>query len=394
MRSGKLVVAQIGAGKFAEYQDLPNISSLPQLTLKWICDLDRKRAEELGARFGAERITSDFREVCADPEVDLIKIATSHEIHLPIIECAAAAGKHIFCEKPMAMRDEEAWKIMKAVRKNHVKLCVDLNRRMSPALQALKKSVYGHLANPRHSPWRYIETARGPLPEEEFKHLLIRIQDESSSYGLQHVDPLIGGGEIIGESVHWLDVACWFFAPAVPVEITAWGSSRLSHGINLKFSTGDDMTLTFSCSGTFDYPKELFEVTAGNALFRSEFFVENTVYGVPGAEKPEYFPMKHYSGAIKEEGFAAYIAKYRERVSGFGGNQKEIETSRPFEVDKGHLNMWKAFTEAVLEDRPSPCDELAGFQSTYLAQLAIRAIECRQTLPVPVERFIPAIFLR
>ena len=94
MRSGKLVVAQIGAGKFAEYQDLPNISSLPQLTLKWICDLDRARAEELGARFGAEKITSDFREVCADPEVDLIKIATSHEIHLPIIECAAAAGKH------------------------------------------------------------------------------------------------------------------------------------------------------------------------------------------------------------------------------------------------------------------------------------------------------------
>ena len=394
MRSGKLVVAQIGAGKFAEYQDLPNISSLPQLTLKWICDLDRKRAEELGARFGAEKITSDFREVCADPEVDLIKIATSHEIHLPIIECAAAAGKHIFCEKPMAMRDEEAWKIMKTVRKNHVKLCVDLNRRMSPALQALKKSVYDHLANPRHSPWRYIETRREPLPEEEFKHLLIRIQDESSSYGLQHVDPLIGGGEIIGESVHWLDVACWFFAPAVPVEITAWGSSRLSHGINLKFSNGDDMTLTFNCSGTFDYPKELFEVTAGNALFRSEFFVENTVYGVPGAEKPEYFPMKHYTGAIKEEGFAAYIAKYRERVSGFGGNQKEIETSHPFEVDKGHLNMWKAFTAAILEDRPSPCDELAGFQSTYLARLAIRAIECRQTLPVPVERFIPAIFLR
>jgi len=394
MRSGKLVVAQIGAGKFAEYQDLPNISSLPQLTLKWICDLDRKRAEELGARFGAEKITSDFREVCADPEVDLIKIATSHEIHLPIIECAAAAGKHIFCEKPMAMRDEEAWKIMKAVRKNHVKLCVDLNRRMSPALQALKKSVQDHLAHPRHSPWRYIETAREPLPEEEFKHLLIRIQDESSSYGLQHVDPLIGGGEIIGESVHWLDVACWFFAPAVPVEITAWGSSRLSHGINLKFSNGDDMTLTFNCSGTFDYPKELFEVTAGNALFRSEFFVENTVYGVPGAEKPVCFPMKHYTGAIKEEGFAAYIAKYRERVSGFGGNQKEIETSHPFEVDKGHLNMWKAFTASILEDRPSPCDELAGFQSTYLAQLAIRAIECRQTLPVPVERFIPAIFLR
>ena len=393
MRNGKLVVAQIGAGKFAEYQDLPNIGSLPSLTLKWICDLDRARAGEMAGKFHAEKVSSDFREVCADPEVDLIKIATSHEIHLPIIECAAAAGKHIFCEKPMAMRDEEAWKIMKAVRRNGVKLCVDLNRRMSPALQALKRSVQAHLAAPRHSPWRYVETLREPLPEEEFKHMIIRIQDESSSYGLQHLDPLIGGGEIIGESVHWLDVACWFFAPAIPTEITAWGSSRLSHGINLKFSSGDDMTLTFNCSGTFDYPKELFEVTAGNALFRSEFFVENNTYGVPGA-RPEYFPMKHYSGAVREEGFAAYLAKYKERFEGSARNAKDLETEKPFEVDKGHLNMWKAFVDAILNGKPSPCDELAGFQSTYLAQLAIRAIECRQTLPVPVERYQPAIFLR
>ena len=393
MRNGKLVVAQIGCGKFAEYQDLPNITSLDQLILKWICDLDTERACEMQKKFGAEKITSDFKEICADPEVDMIKIATSHEIHLPIVECAAAAGKHIFCEKPMAMRDEEAWRIMKAVRKHGVKLCVDLNRRMSPALQALKKSVEKHLADPQHSPWRYIETLRQPLPEEEQKHMIIRIQDESSSYGLQHLDPLIGGGEIIGESVHWLDVACWFFAPAIPVEITAWGSSRLSHGINLKFSNGDDMTLTFSCSGTFDYPKELFEVTAGNAFFRSEFFVENTAYGVPGA-KTEYFPMKQYEGNIKEEGFNAYIAKYQERFRSFTGNSKELENAKPFEVDKGHLNMWKAFVDAILNDKPSPCDELAGFQSTYLAQLAIRAIECRQTLPVPVERFIPAIFIR
>ncbi|MBR2373790.1 MAG: Gfo/Idh/MocA family oxidoreductase [Lentisphaeria bacterium] len=393
MRNGKLVVAQIGCGKFAEFQDLPNIAAIPQLQLKWLCDLDTERAGELSRRYGAEKVTSDFREICADPEVDLIKIATSHEIHLPIIECAASAGKHVFCEKPMAMRDEEAWKIIRTVRKNGIKLCVDLNRRMSPAPQALKRNVEEHLKNPVHSPWRYIETARTPLAEEEYKHMMIRIQDESSSYGLQHLDPLIGGGEIIGESVHWLDVACWFFAPAVPVEITAWGSSRLSHGINVKFSSGDDMTLTFSCSGTFDYPKELFEVAAGNAFFRSEFFVENNTYGVPGAET-EYFPMKHYSGNIAEEGFNAYIAKYHERLQGFAGNSKTLENSKPFEVDKGHLNMWRAFVDAVLNDKPSPCDELDGFRSTYLAQLAIRSIECRQTLPVPVERWTPAIFIR
>ena len=95
MRNGKLVVAQIGCGKFAEHEDLPNISSLDTVLLKWVCDLDRKRAEEMKEQFNAEKVTSDFKEICADPEVDLIKIATSHEIHFPIVECAAAAGKHI-----------------------------------------------------------------------------------------------------------------------------------------------------------------------------------------------------------------------------------------------------------------------------------------------------------
>ena len=148
------------------------------------------------------------------------------------------------------------------------------------------------------------------LPEEDHTHLLIRIQDESSSYGLGHLDPLTGGGEIIGESVHWLDLACWFFAPQRPVEITAWGSSRLSHGIHLKFSGGDSMTLTFSCFGTFDYPKELFEVTAKASLMRSLFFVENNYYGIPGAAA-ETFPMQHYSGKIKDEGFDAYLKSTR-----------------------------------------------------------------------------------
>ena len=101
MRDGELIVAQIGCGKFAEYQDLPNIAVLPQVKLKWLCDIDLERAGKLKQQYGAEKITSDFKDICADPEVDLIKIATSHEIHLPIIECAAAAGKHIFCEKPM-----------------------------------------------------------------------------------------------------------------------------------------------------------------------------------------------------------------------------------------------------------------------------------------------------
>ena len=382
-----LTAAQIGCGKFAHSQDLPNLANHKQINFKWVCDLNRAAAQDAAREFNVPNATDNFMDIINDPEVDMIKIATSHEVHLPIIEAAAAAGKHIFCEKPMAMHNEEAFKIIRAVRKGGVKLCVDLNRRMSPAMQALKKKYLEHIANPKHNPWQYIETVREPLPEEQFHHMNIRIQDESSSYALVHLNPLTGGGEIIGESVHWLDLACWFFAPALPCEITAFGSSRLSHGIYLKFNNGASMTLDFSCTGTFDYPKEQFEVTAGAALFRCLHFVENTYHGMPDAGA-ETFPLQ--SDPFKDfgDGFDAYCKKYFAKVSG-SSNAKEIENTDPLTVDKGHTSMLNAFIDAILNDKPSPCDEMAGFRSTFLAQKAIESIRLKQTLPLQIEDVTP-----
>ena len=380
-----LTAAQIGCGKFANTQDLPNLKAHPGVKLKWVCDSKLENAENAAKDFDVPCVTTDFMDIINDPEVDFIKIATTHEVHLPIIEAAAKAGKHIFCEKPMAMHDEEAFRIIRAVRRGNIKLCVDLNRRMSPALQALKSKWLEHGKDPKHNPWRYIQMERKPLPEENLPHLNIRIQDESSSYGLGHLDPLTGGGEIIGESVHWLDVACWFFAPAIPVSITAWGSSRLSHGIYLKFDNGASMTLDFSCSGTFDFPKEQYEVTHNAALFRSLCFMENNYYGFPDAGN-EYFEMQYGSAKSQNE----YMEQYQKRVSGVS-NMKDIENTKPFLVDKGHRCMLDRFVNAIINDEPSPCDEMAGYLSVYLARRAIESIKLGMTLPLPIEQVTPCI---
>ena len=385
----KLVAAQIGCGKFAWQQDLNNLSTRPDVALKWVCDVNPESVRAAAEHFHVPEKTTDFMEIVNDPDVDFIKIATSHEAHLPIIEAAARAGKHIFCEKPMAMHNEEGWKIIRAVRRGGVKICVDLNRRMSPAMQALRRQWLAHAASPKHQPWRYIEKERELLPEENLPHLMIRIQDESSSYGLGHLNPLTGGGEIIGESVHWLDLACWFFAPQLPCEITAWGSSRLSHGIHLRFDGGASMTLDFSCSGTFDFPKELYEVTDNAALFRSHAFVENTYYGVPGLE-PEYFPLQSDPYPEMGDGAEPLMRKYLTRLRGCT-NAKKLENTVPLIADKGHLNMLNGFIRAVRENLPSPCDELAGFRSTYLAQRAIESLELKRTLSVPIEKITPCI---
>jgi len=389
MKKQILTAAQIGCGAFAASQDLPNFKKNPRARLKWCCDLSPERARSMAARFGVKNATSDFMEVIEDPEVDLIKIATSHEIHLPIIEAAAARGKHIFCEKPLALEDDHALKIIGAVRRGKVKLCVDLNRRMSPAMQSLRERWRAHCLKPRHQPWRYHEMEREPFPEELQSQFLVRVQDESSSYRIVHLDPLKGGGLIIGETVHWLDLACWFFAPADPVEIQAFGSRRFSHAVNLRFSDGNTAAIIFNCGGTFDYPKELIEVASHAALLRCLHFVENEYHGIPGLTR-EVFALQNdpFPAAGKCGGLKGFLEKHYRRVRNSSNSRLASGALSP---DKGHRNMMDAFIRAIISGKPSPCDELAGFRATMLANMAIRSIELRQALPVPVDKLHPCI---
>jgi len=383
----KLKVGQIGCGAFAECQDFPNFAKNEHTEVTWCCDISLTRAQEMAAKFNVANVTTDYMDVINDPEVDLIKICTSHEVHLPIIEAAAAQGKHIFSEKPLALDEQEIYRIIRVVRKSGVKLCVDFNRRLAPSLIALREKYLEHKNNPVHQPWRYIESDRKTLAEELETQFTIRIQDESASYRMVHLDPLHGGGTIIGESVHWLDLICWFFAPQIPIEIQGWGSTRMSHGIHVKMSGGDNATIIFNCGGTFDYPKELFEVTHNGALFRNLCFTENQYFGIPGLDT-EKFPMQHDSVPHigTEGGFAGYMKKYQARVSGLENAKNGWEQ---FAVDKGHENMLNTFVDAVINDKESPCDELAGLQATYLANLAIKSIRERSVLPVCVDALQP-----
>jgi len=389
MKKNTLTTAQIGCGAFAASQDLPNFQKNAYAHVKWCCDVSYDRAKNLASRFGVKNVTADFMEIINDPEVDLIKISTSHDSHLPIIEAAAAKGKHIFCEKPLAMKDEHAFKIISAIRRGNIKLCVDLNRRMSPSMLKLKKCWLAHSRNPKHQPWRYTEMERELFPEERQTQFLIRVQDESSSYRVVHLDPLKGGGLIIGETVHWLDLACWFFAPDYPVEIQAFGSRRFSHAVNLRFSNGNTAAIIFNCGGTFDYPKELIEVTSDASLLRCIHFVENEYYGIPGLDR-EIFPLQNDScpSAGKCGGFKGYMEKYTRRVKNIKNSKHSHGSLSP---DKGHQNMLDGFIRAIITDKPSPCNEMDGYRATMLANLAIRSIESGQSLPVPVDKIYPGI---
>jgi predicted dehydrogenase len=109
--------------------------------LKAVCGRDERAVREFAARFGWERYTTDWRELVADPEIDLVDIAAPNDLHGPIALAAAEAGKAVFCEKPLARDLPEAQEMLRAVEKAGVPHMVCFNYRFLPAIQLAKRLI-------------------------------------------------------------------------------------------------------------------------------------------------------------------------------------------------------------------------------------------------------------
>jgi predicted dehydrogenase len=108
---------------------------------KTIVDVSDSIAAEAAQRFGFEKSTSDWRSVVEDPEIDIIDIATPNHLHAEIAIAAAAAGKHIISEKPLARSGDEAKTMYDAVKNAGIVHMVAFNYRRTPAVALAKKYI-------------------------------------------------------------------------------------------------------------------------------------------------------------------------------------------------------------------------------------------------------------
>jgi len=129
-----------------------------QPVLHTICGRDRKAVKAAAAQLGWERIATSWQEVVADPEIDIIDINTGNDTHAEIAIAAARAGKHILCEKPLAMNVREAQAMLAAVKEAGVVHMVCHNYRRIPALAQAKKMIAaGDLGRIFHYRARYLQ---------------------------------------------------------------------------------------------------------------------------------------------------------------------------------------------------------------------------------------------
>ncbi|MCH7813289.1 MAG: bi-domain-containing oxidoreductase [Planctomycetes bacterium] len=269
--AGRVTVGVIGAGNFAKLVLLPALKKC-DVTLRTIASAGGVTGTHAGRKFGFQQVTSDHHTILDDPRIDLVCILTRHNLHGPMVIEALEAGKHVFVEKPLCLTVEELERIGQLqARSPDRQLMVGFNRRFSPHAVKMKSLLAGRTQPMCMS----MMVNAGVIPPESWVH-----------------DPRVGGGRIIGEGCHWIDLMS-FLADARVVQVAACriGESpglavrQDKMSITLSFADGSLGTLHYLGNGHKSYPKETLEVFCDGKVLRLENFRVLRGYGWSGFSK-------------------------------------------------------------------------------------------------------------
>ena len=168
-----------------------------------LCDIDRERAQKLADESGSPRVFTDHKEMLNQDSIDAVIVATPNFLHASQTIDSLNAGKHVLCEKPMAMNAAEAEKMVEAAKKTGKMLMMGFNNRFRGDSQLLKN---------------YIEA--GELGEIYYaKTGWIRRKGIPGLGGWFTTKAKAGGGPLIDIGVHVLDLTLWLMGNPRPVSV-------------------------------------------------------------------------------------------------------------------------------------------------------------------------------
>ena len=240
---GAGVVGVVGAGNFALRTLLPAL--LPTgARLHTITSSGGTSGAIAARKFDFERAGTDVDAILNDPEIDTVFVLTRHDSHARLTERALEAGKHVFVEKPLALRDEELDSIAEVLKRSGRLLMVGFNRRFAPLAIEMQRELQGRIA-----PASLVATVNaGAIPREHWTQ-----------------DPEAGGGRIVGEACHFIDLARFLVGvPIVDLQVTAARDAQgrsiddIAH-LSLSFADGSTAVVHYLASGAKAFPKERIE---------------------------------------------------------------------------------------------------------------------------------------
>jgi len=326
----------LGAGNFATGVLLPALRQTSGVELVAIASGSGLSASSAAERFGFRQATADDVQLLNNPAIDAVAVLTRHHQHATQVMSALAAGKHVFCEKPLALKsadlEEIAISLSQARRRDGTPqsappvLTVGFNRRFAPFAQKLQEFLAG-----RGEPMvAFYRVNAGYIPLSHWVH-----------------DPEQGGGRIVGEGCHFVDFLT-FLVGSPPISVAAHalpddGRYREDNVVlTFSFPDGSVGTLIYVANGDKSFSKERVEVfCAGRVGVLDDF---------------------RSLELIKD-----------------GSRQKLHSRLRQ---DKGHRAELAAFVETILRGGPPPIpyDHLFGVSEATIA--AVRALRTGKDITI------------
>ena len=283
----KLGVGFIGMGNYARSVLLPKVKGAEGVALTSVVTKTGLSANHSAEKFGFARAATDAADVLDDDATDAVFIATRHDSHAALATRALGLGKHVFCEKPLALDRESLDEVMTAARAGGV-LTVGFNRRFAPLLIEAKEAL-----DPRSGPLMMLYRVNaGAIPADSW------IQRDE------------GGGRILGEVCHFVD-SLTYLCGALPIEAQAAAAQGHSDAVTalLRFADGSVGTIIYSSLGDPSLPKEYLEAFGAGRAITLDDFTELTIHADGKAKTIK---------ARQDKGQAKLVAAFLDAARGKG----------------------------------------------------------------------------
>lgn len=193
---GPVRIGIIGAGAVSDYHHVPGIRLDSRARLTAVCDASPDLVAKRKQEWNVQLATTNFLEVCQSPDVDAVVIATPNDTHREIAVAAAAAGKHVMCEKPLGLNASEVEQMYRAATKADVVHMTAFTYRFAPAMRYMAHLVHtGKLGQVRHfRSQRFLD-----WPE--------------TSWGWRQLKSRAGAGDLFDMTIHRLDLGVYLAGP-------------------------------------------------------------------------------------------------------------------------------------------------------------------------------------
>ncbi len=194
MNGDILKIGIIGCGGIANGKHMPALAKLRDVKMVAFCDIIEERARKAAAKYGDEDsfVCTDYRELLADPTIDVVHVLTPNRWHSEITVAALEAGKHVMCEKPMAINSAEAQKMLDAAKRTGKKLTIGYQSRHRADSQYLKAEV-----------------EKGTLGDIYYAKATAIRRRAVPTWGVFLDEYAQGGGPLIDIGTHALDLTLW-----------------------------------------------------------------------------------------------------------------------------------------------------------------------------------------